>query len=74
MRDTSPTIEALQARIHRSFTGCERLRIAIEMSLATREMSLARLRHQHPEWSDAELRRELVRYSFAPGTLPAVLR
>lgn len=70
MTDTSPTVAALQARIHRSLTGCERLRIAIEMSLAARELSLARLRRQHPEWSDAELRRELVRYSFPPGTLP----
>lgn len=74
MTDTSPTASALQTRIHRGLTGTTRLQIAMEMSLAAREMSLARLRCQHPEWSDSELKRELVRYSFAPGTLPAVLR
>lgn len=74
MVDTSPTAAALQTRIHRRLPGTIRLQVAMEMSLAAREMSLARLRRQHPEWSDAELKRELVRYSFEPGTLPAVLR
>ncbi|MBI3014768.1 MAG: hypothetical protein HYY65_06865 [Candidatus Tectomicrobia bacterium] len=74
MTDTSPAAAALQTRIHGGLTGSARLRIAVEMSLVAREMSLVRLRRQHPEWSDSELRRELLRYSFASGTLPPVLR
>lgn len=74
MTDTSPAVAELQAKIHRGLTGSQRLQVAHEMSLAARELSLARLRRQHPEWSDAQLRRELLGYSFAPGTLPLVLR
>ncbi len=74
MRDTSPTAEALQTEIHRRLSGAERLRLAFEMSLVAREMSLARLRRQHPEWSDAELKRELLRYSFPPNLGPPVLK
>jgi hypothetical protein len=74
MRDTSPTAEALQTEIHRRLSGAERLRLAFEMSLVAREMSLARLRRQHPEWSDAELKRELLRYSFPPNLCPPVLK
>lgn len=74
MRDTSSKAEALQAGIQRRLSGSERLSLAFEMSLATREMSLARLRRQHPEWSDAELRRELLRYAFSPNSLPPVLK
>ncbi len=70
----SPTLEALLGRIHRSFTGFERLRIAMEMSLAACEMSLAAPSPTTPEWSHTERRRELERYSLAPGTLPSVLR
>jgi len=74
MTDTSLAAAALQTKIHSHLTGSTRLRIAVEMSLAAREMSLARLRRQHLEWSDSELRRDLLRYSFASGTLPPVLR
>jgi len=73
MRDASPAVGELEAKIHRRLTGGQRLQIALEMSLAACELSLARLRRQRPEWSDADLRRELLRYSFAPGTLPPVL-
>jgi hypothetical protein len=74
MRDTNPTAKALQIKIQRRLSGVERLCLAFEMSLAAREMSLARLRRQHPEWSDAELNRELLRYAFAPKSLPPVLK
>ncbi|MGH7570634.1 MAG: hypothetical protein ACREMK_02180 [Gemmatimonadota bacterium] len=74
MRDTSPEAEAVQTSIHRKLTGAERLRRALEMSLAARELSLTRLRNRHPDWSEFELKRELLRYSFPSGSLPPPLR
>ena len=74
MRDTSPEAIAIQARIHRSLSGAERLRLAFEMSLAARALSLARLQGAHPEWSEAELRRELLRYAYSKNPLPPALK
>lgn len=74
MTDPSPTAAEIQVKIHGRLTGSQRLKIALEISLAARQMALTRLRQRHPEWSGPELRREPLRYSFAPGTLPPVLR
>lgn len=74
MNDTSPEAAALQASIQRRLTGVERLRLALEMSYAARELALARLRREHPEWSDWELKRELLRYAFGSAPLPPLLR
>jgi hypothetical protein len=46
----------------------------MDMCDIAREMTLTRLRFQHPDWSAAELNRELVRYAFLPGRLPTRLR
>jgi len=72
--DTTPVAQAIQVKVQRSLPGAQRLVIALEMSLVARELSLVRLRRQHPEWSDAELKRELLRYSFAANNLPPGLR
>lgn len=74
MTDTSPEAAALQISIQRSLTGAARLRLALEMSYAARELALARLRREHPDWSDRELERELLRYAFGSAPLPAALR
>jgi hypothetical protein len=79
MDDTSPAAEEIQARIHRRMSGPERLMLAFEMSESARELALARLRRAHPDWTDHELRRELLRYAFlavdgAPAELPVPLR
>ncbi|MES1164373.1 MAG: hypothetical protein ABUR63_01340 [Verrucomicrobiota bacterium] len=77
-RDTSAEASALQTSIHRRLTGSERLRQAVEMSLLARELSAARLRREHPDWSAADLTRELLRYAFlttrGPTLLPPPLR
>jgi hypothetical protein len=74
--DTSPEAAVIQASIHRRLTGAQRLQIAVEMSQLAREFALTRLRNVHPDWSDAQLKRELLRYSFlSTGTpLPPPLR
>lgn len=74
MKDTTPEMEALQMSIHRRLSGAERLSLAWEMSLAVRELALTRLRRQHPDWSEADLKRELLRYAFLPSRLPVPLR
>jgi len=71
--DTSRVAAALQASIHRGLTGSERLRVALDMSLAVRQLSLTRLRRQHPDWSELDLKRELMRYAFLPAALPLPL-
>lgn len=74
LKDTSPAAAALQTSIHRRLTGADRLRLALEMSIAARELALTRLRRQHPDWSESDLKRELLRYAFLSTPLPPPLR
>jgi hypothetical protein len=74
MSDTSPEAAAIQAAIHRRMTGEQRLALAVEMSLFARELATARLRQQHPDWSEWELKRELLRYAFEGQPLPPILQ
>ena len=73
LSDTSRVVVELQASIHRGLTGSERLRIALDMSLAVRELSLSRLRAEHPDWSEVDLKCELLRYAFLPAPVPPPL-
>jgi len=70
LSDTSQAAAAIQADIHRRLTGAERFRVALDMSLAVRALSLARLRREHPDWSELDLKREILRYAFLPAALP----
>lgn len=55
LSDTSPFVEALQAEIHKRMGGERRLSIAMDMSMATRELALSRIRKYHPEKSGREI-------------------
>jgi hypothetical protein len=55
-------------------TPAQRLEIALDMSLAAREFALAGLRLRHPDWTETQLQREILRYAFLPGELPEALR
>jgi hypothetical protein len=72
MNDTSPTAEAIQARIFQRMTGAQRLARALEMCDTVRELALARLRQAHPDWTDRELHRELLRYAFLSSDGPPI--
>lgn len=74
MSDTTPEAAAVQLSIYRQMTDLQRLQIAIEMSDLVRELALTRLRIEHPDWSDSELKRELLRYAFGSDPLPPPLR
>ena len=70
MSDTTPEAAALQTAIHRKLSGVQRLTIALEMSVMMRELSAARLNRKHPEWSESDIKRELLRYAFGQQALP----
>jgi Rv0078B-related antitoxin len=72
--DTSPSAEALQLRVQRGKTGEQRLIMAIEMSLFARELGKEGIRREHPQWSEYQIARELIRRAFLPGLPPARLR
>jgi hypothetical protein len=71
--DTSPEAAELQLEIFRRMTGEQRLRRALELSDFARELSLSRIRSGHPDWSEWEVKRELLRITFLPNPLPAGL-
>ena len=71
--DTSATAQAVQLEIHRSMSGEQRLLLAFEMSLFARDLCRERIRHEHPEWTEAQIARELLRLAFLPDPLPAGL-
>jgi Rv0078B-related antitoxin len=68
--DTTPAARAVQLEIHRSMTGEQKILLAYEMSMAGRELNRARLRQEHPEWTEAQIARELLRLAFFPKPLP----
>ena len=74
MSDTTAEAAARQINVYCRLTGVERLTVAFDMSLLARELSRTRLRLQHPEWTDDEVKREVLRYAFPPTPLPRSLR
>ncbi len=69
--DTSPAARAIQFDIFRSMSGEQRLLLAFEMSDSIRELSRAGIRHDHPDWTEAQVARELLRLAFLPDPLPS---
>ena len=49
------------ARILRTKTGAERLRIAFGMYTSARRMLTSMLKSDHPDWSEEQIRREVGR-------------
>jgi len=55
-------------------SGEQRIFLAFEMSLFARELAKEGVRRDHPEWTEAQVARELLRQAFLPAPLPAGLR
>jgi hypothetical protein len=72
--DTTEVADALQREICRRLDGVSRLRLALDMSVAARALSLARLRRQHPDYSDLDLKKALLRLAFPADAFPGPLR
>jgi hypothetical protein len=51
----------------------QRLFLALEMSLFARELARARITHERPGWTEAQIERELMRLAFLPEPLPVPL-
>ena len=74
MTDTSPEARAKQDEILRAMSGEQRMTLAYEMSMFARELASEGIRRDHPNWSDAQVARELLRLAFLPAPLPPGLR
>jgi hypothetical protein len=72
--DTSPAAQAVQIEIYRLMSGEQRLLLAFEMSMFARELIRARLLSECPEWTEAQIARELLRLAFLPASPPAGLQ
>ena len=72
--DTAPAAGALQLQIQRAISGEQRIFQAFEMSLFARELVKEGVRRDHPDWTEAQVARELLRLAFLPAPLPAGLR
>ena len=48
--------------------------LAYEMSMFMREIAKEGIRRDHPDWTEAQIARELLRRAFFPAPLPAWLR
>jgi hypothetical protein len=55
-------------------TGEQRLLLALEMSDMVRQLARSGIRQEHPEWTEGQVTRELLRRVFLPAPLPAPLR
>ena len=60
----------IQRDILRRMAPEERLRLACEMSDLAHDLCRARIRHQHPDWTDEQVVREMVRSAFSPQPSP----
>jgi hypothetical protein len=71
--DTSASAQAIQAEVQKSLSGGQLLQLAFEMSLFARQLARACIQSEHPDWLEADIRREILRLSFLPHSLPAHL-
>jgi hypothetical protein len=60
MLDTSPEAARAQVEAHRRMGPARRFRMACEMSEFFRRVALERIRLQHPDFSDAQCRAQLI--------------
>ena len=74
LSDTSPAAKKLQMQIEARMTGEQRLLEALDMSLFARELAMAKIRRDHPDWGELEVAREVLRLQFLPDPLPTGLR
>lgn len=72
--DTSPKVEAMQLEALRSMTGGQRVMLGSEMSLFSREVMKAGIRREHPDWSERQVKLEVLRLLFFPKPLPSWVR
>jgi len=70
--DTSVAARRVQIEALRRLDGPARLEMALRMSDDSREVTLAGIRHRHPDWTDAAVHQELLRLLLGPELATAV--
>jgi hypothetical protein len=68
--DTSAAAAEAQAVALRRLVPERRLELAVDMSLTARALLGARLRTEHPDWPEAEVKRQLLRLTLVGAALP----
>lgn len=68
--DTNFEDEHIPVEVLRKMTGEQRLLLALEMSMRRKELTKIRIRQEHPDWTEAQVARELLRLEFLPDPLP----
>jgi hypothetical protein len=58
--DTTPEAQQMHFELMRRLPGWKRLRLAFELTEATRQLVLAEIRHRFPGASDEEIRRRFI--------------
>ena len=53
--DTSPEAHRIQSEIYARMGGVARLSVAFELTDATRRITIAGIRHRHPEYTDEQV-------------------
>lgn len=59
--DTTPDAAAVQLALYRKMSAADRVRLAHQMSLDARAITLAAIRRRHPDYDDATARWALFR-------------
>jgi hypothetical protein len=72
VKNGDSTAEALsvQLEVQRAMAGEQRLLLAFEMSMFARDLAREGIRQEHPEWTQEQVERELLRLAFLPAPLP----
>lgn len=63
-KDTSEDSRTVQADTLRRMSGEERIALAISMSEDARTITCDGIRHCHPDWSEARVRREMLTRAY----------
>jgi hypothetical protein len=72
--DTTPDARERQRDSLDVMSGEERVQLAYDMSMFVRELMKEGIRRDHPEWSEEQTAREMLRRAFFPAPLPAWLQ
>jgi len=67
--DTTPWAEATQMRLYQEVGPARRALIAVELSEAARETTLAGIRRRHPEFSEPEVGRSFLALLYGNGNV-----
>lgn len=72
--DTSPEAARRQNEIFRRMSGPQRVEMAFRMSEAARELTVAGIRHRHPDWTDEQVHHAFLEHLHGPDVAEKIRR